>query len=81
VRKFLQQYYQRYQQLLTKLFEQGFAHGEFHSGTADVAAITLIGQLEGLGLLWAIAPELVPLAEQSEAAVGLLLKGLMAADA
>jgi AcrR family transcriptional regulator len=80
VRQFLQKYYQRYHQRLAELFEQGFAHGEFHHGTAEAAAITLIGQLEGLGLLWAIAPELVRLADQSESAVDLLLRGLMAAD-
>jgi AcrR family transcriptional regulator len=78
VRQFLQKYYQRYHQLLTQLFEQGFARGEFHHGTAEAAAITLIGQLEGMGLLWAIAPELVPLVDRSETTVELLLRGLMA---
>jgi AcrR family transcriptional regulator len=80
VRQFFQKYYQRYHQLLAQLFEHGFAHGEFHHGTAEAAAITLIGQLEGLGLLWAIAPALVRLADQTEFAVDLLLRGLMAAD-
>jgi AcrR family transcriptional regulator len=80
VRQLLQQYYQRYHQLLAKLFEQGFARGEFQQGTAEAAAIALIAQLEGLGLLWAIAPELVPLADRPEAALDLLLSGLMAAD-
>jgi TetR/AcrR family acrAB operon transcriptional repressor len=67
VRQFLQHYYQRYHQLLTELFAQGFARGEFHRGTAEAAAITLIGQLEGLGLLWAIVPALVRLADQAGA--------------
>jgi AcrR family transcriptional regulator len=78
VRQFLQRYYQRYHQLLAQLFEQGFARGEFHHGTAEAAAITLIAQLEGMGLLWAVAPELVPLADRSETAIELLLSGLMA---
>jgi AcrR family transcriptional regulator len=78
VRQFLQRYYQRYHQLLAQLFEQGFARGEFHHGTAEAAAITLIAQLEGMGLLWGIAPELVPLAGRSETALDLLLSGLMA---
>ena len=69
---------QRYHRLLTQLIEQGFARGEFHHGMAEAAAITLIGQLEGMGLLWAIAPELVPLADRSEMAIELLLRGLMA---
>ena len=76
VRQILQRYYQRYYQLLDQLIEQGFARGEFRHGTAEAAAITLIAQLEGMGLLWAIAPELVPLADQSQAALGLLLRGL-----
>jgi AcrR family transcriptional regulator len=80
VRQFLQRYYERYHQLLAQLFEQGFARGEFHHGTAEAAALTLIGQLEGLGLLWAIVPELVRLADQTESAVDLLLTGLIAAD-
>ena len=81
VRQFLQRYYQRYHQLLTQLIEQGFARGEFHHGTAEAAAITLIGQLEGMGLLWAIARELVPLADRSQTAIELLLRGLMAGQA
>jgi AcrR family transcriptional regulator len=80
VRQFLQRYYQRYHQLLAQLFEQGFARGEFHHGTAEAAAITLIAQMEGLGLLWAVAPALVRLAEQSEAAIDLLLSGLLAGN-
>ena len=80
VRQFLQQYYQRYHRLLALLFAQGFASGEFYHGTAEAAAVSLIAQLEGLGLLWAIVPELVRLADQSESAVDLLLRGLMAAD-
>ena len=77
VRQFLQRYYQRYHKLLTQLFEQGFTRSEFHCGTAEVAAITLIAQLEGMGLLWTVAPELAPLAEQAETAIELLLGGLM----
>lgn len=78
VRQFLQQYYRRYHQLLANLFEQGFADGEFHHGTAEAAALLLIAQLEGLGLIWAITPELVQLADQAEVAVDLLLRGLIA---
>jgi AcrR family transcriptional regulator len=77
VRQFMQQYYRRYQQLLADLFQQGFARGEFQRGTAAAAAVTLIAQLEGLALLWAIAPEMVPLADQVEAALDLLLNGMI----
>ena len=81
VRQFLQRYYQRYHQLLTQLIGQGFARGEFRYGTAEAAAITLIAQLEGLGLIWAIAPELAPLADRSQMAIELLIRGLMAVAA
>jgi AcrR family transcriptional regulator len=81
VRQFLQMYYQRYHHLLTELFQQGFTQGEFRNGTAALAATALIGQLEGLGLIWAIAPEIVCLPEQTAAAIDLLIKGLIAPDA
>lgn len=81
MRQFLQGYYHRYHALLTELFRQGFASGEFRRGTAEAAAITVIGQLEGLALLWAIAPAIVRLDVQAEAAIDLLLAGLIAADA
>jgi AcrR family transcriptional regulator len=77
VRTFLQGYYQRYHALLAELLQQGFAHGEFHRGTAAAGAVALITLLEGLGLVWAISPELVPLPEQAERAAALLLAGLM----
>jgi AcrR family transcriptional regulator len=80
VRQFLQKYYQRYHQLLAELFQQGFARGEFRHGTDEAAAISLIAQLEGLGLLWTIVPDLVRLADQAGSAVELLLKGLIVAD-
>jgi AcrR family transcriptional regulator len=78
VRIFLQRYYQRYHALLAELFQQGFAGGEFHRGTPGEAAVALITQLEGLALVWAISPELVPLPEQAQRAAALLLAGLMA---
>lgn len=81
VRQFLQTYYQRYHRLLTELIEQGFAGGEFHGATPAEVATVLIGQLEGLGLIWAIAPAIVRLPEQAVVAVELLLKGLAAPGA
>jgi hypothetical protein len=54
--------------------------GEFRNGTADSAAITLIAQIEGLGLVWAITPQMVRLHEQAVAAVELFLKRLMLSD-
>jgi AcrR family transcriptional regulator len=77
VRQFMQQYYRRYQQLLADLFQQGFARGEFQRGTAEAAAITLNAQLEVLALLWAIAPQMVPLADQVQVALDLLLNGMI----
>jgi hypothetical protein len=78
VRAFLQRYYGRYHTLLAELLRQGFASGEFRKGTPEAAATALITQLEGLVLIWGVAPELVPLPEQAERACALLLAGLKA---
>lgn len=78
VRAFLLRYYGRYHELLAELFRQGFAGGEFRHGTPEAAAVALIAQLEGLVLVWGVAPKLAPLPEQAERACALLLAGLMA---
>jgi TetR/AcrR family acrAB operon transcriptional repressor len=80
VRQSIQSYYQRYHGLLTALLQQGFTSGEFHTGTAESVALTLLAQLEGLGLVWSIAPQMVELRAQAEAAAELLLRGLMAGE-
>lgn len=76
VRAFLQSYYQRYQGLVEALFQQGYAQGEFQQAEPKTAATTLIAQLEGLIVLWAIAPQQVALKEQAEASFELLARGL-----
>jgi len=67
----------RIRQLFADLFRQGFASGEFRHDTAEQAAPLLIAQLEGMVLLWAIAPQLVPLRAQVTAAIDLALHGLL----
>jgi AcrR family transcriptional regulator len=70
-------YIQNYQRLLVALLQPGFDAGEFRHGTAEQAALTVIAQLEGLALIWSVAPHLVDLRGQIAAAVELLLRGLM----
>lgn len=78
VRGFLQSYYQGYLQLLKQLFEQGYAQAEFQFADPASAAVSMIAQLEGLIVLWAIAPSLVELSQQAEASFELLVRGLQA---
>jgi AcrR family transcriptional regulator len=80
VRQSIQSYYQRYHGLLTALLQQGFVSGEFRTGTADSVALTLLAQLEGLGLVWSLAPQMVELHTQADSAAELLLRGLMARE-
>jgi AcrR family transcriptional regulator len=77
VRARIQSYYQRYHQRLADLIQQGFDKGEFRHGTAEQAALLLIAQLEGMALMWAIAPQPMPLREQVAAAIDLALHGLV----
>jgi AcrR family transcriptional regulator len=78
VRAQIQNYYQRYQRRLADLLQQGYDTGEFHSGTAEQIAVILIAQLEGLALMWAIAPQVVAPREQVAVAIDVLLRGLIA---
>jgi AcrR family transcriptional regulator len=78
VRAQIQGYYQRYQRRLVDLLQQGYDAGEFRSGTAEQIATFLIAQLEGLALMWAIAPEVVSPREQVAVAIDVLLLGLIA---
>jgi len=78
VRQWIQSYYGRYHSLLVALLQQGYASGEFRSGRAETAALALIAQVEGLALVRSVARQAVQLPQQLEAAVELLLGGLMA---
>jgi AcrR family transcriptional regulator len=79
VRARIQTYYQRYHRLLVDLLQQGYDTREFHHSTAEQTSGFLIAQLEGLALMWAIAPQFVVPREQVAVAIDLALRGLMAA--
>ena len=79
VRARIQSYYQRYHGLLADLLQQGYDTGEFQYSTAAQTSGILIAQLEGLALLWTIAPQFVAPREQVAVAIDLALRGLMAA--
>ncbi len=71
VRNALQRYYGRYRTALSHMLAEGVRRGELRPLDADLIATTMIAQLEGLMLLWAVAPETfdfhtqwLPMAEQ-----------------
>jgi AcrR family transcriptional regulator len=78
VRAQIQGYYQRYQRGLAELLQQGYDAGEFRSGTAEQIAAFLIAQLEGLALMWVIAPQLIDPRKQVALAIDVSLRGLIA---
>ncbi len=78
VRQFLRAYFADYRAALAALIAQGSARGEFHAVDAGAAATTLIALYEGLTLLWAIDPQAVAADAAPEAALRLLLDGLIA---
>jgi len=56
VRDVLQRYYDRYHATLTQMIAEGVRRGELQPLDADLIAVTMIAQFEGLMLLWVIAP-------------------------
>lgn len=75
---FFQRYFEAYRVALGKFITQGVATGEFRPVDVSVAAISLIGLIEGLMLVWSVDPAAFDLAVQAEAALGLFLDGLAA---
>jgi AcrR family transcriptional regulator len=78
VRQWIERYYARYHSLLADLLRQGYAGGEFHSSTAESAGLALLAQMEGLVLIWSVAPQAVRLPEQLTSAIDLFVQGLAA---
>ena len=56
VRDALQRYYERYRATLTQMIAEGVRRRELQPADADLSAVTMIAQFEGLMLLWVIAP-------------------------
>ncbi len=66
----------RYRDLIEELVSQGIDSGEWRPVDPRTTADTLIALIEGVLLVWVIAPEQSHLNEQLEASVSLLLEGL-----
>jgi hypothetical protein len=58
------------------IVREGIGSGEFGEVDAGEAAVTMVPLFEGVTLLWALDPEAVPVGEQMEASVRLLIEGL-----
>jgi len=76
VRQVMQEYLGRFVAVVEPIVQHGMDSGEFTSGDARQVTITIGAALEGTLLLWAYAPELVPVENQLRASMALLLKGL-----
>ena len=59
VRRVVGEYYHRYHAVLAKLIQQGIDQGEFKEVPIEDTALTLVGMLEGIALLWMVDPEWV----------------------
>lgn len=77
VRRVLERYYQHYANLLAQLLQEGIARDELRPGDPHKQAIALIAQVEGLILLWVMAPSLVDLEAEWRTSLEMLLRGLL----
>jgi AcrR family transcriptional regulator len=59
VRRVVGEYYHRYHSVLARLIQQGIDQGEFVEVPVDDTALSMVGMLEGITLLWMVDPEWV----------------------
>jgi AcrR family transcriptional regulator len=78
VREHLGQMYEEFRAPLAQLIQEGIEHGEFRQVDPDAVGLAWIALLEGLTLLWVVNPRGIAWREQADAAVRLLLDGLLA---
>jgi AcrR family transcriptional regulator len=76
VRQVMQRYLQRFVAIIEPVVERGMSGGEFAPGDTRQATLAIGAAIEGTLLLWAYAPELVPLEEQIRASMELVLQGM-----
>ncbi len=75
VRQAIGSYYQRYQQLLSVIIRQGVEAEEFGPLDPDQAAMLAIALVEGLALMWFVAPDWIDLRSQGDRPMVALLEG------
>ncbi len=76
VREAFQAYYRHYADLLAQLLREGMERGEIRSGDPHRLAVALIAHIEGVILLWVMAPQVVDLEAQWQTSADLLLRSL-----
>lgn len=75
-RDYLAGMYTDYIEVLRAIIQQGIERGEYREVDTQMVAVSVFSILEGVTLLWVMAPQSVRWREQSEAAVNLLIEGL-----
>ncbi len=78
VRSVMKEYLHRFVAVMEPIVQKGMDDGEFAPGDARQIAITIGSTLEGTLLLWAYDPEMVAAETQLQAAMALILNGLLA---
>lgn len=76
VRRFLEEYFQDYRELLATLIRRGIERGEFRQVDARTVAIALCALYEGFVLLWMVDAQTVRFEQEGKEAVELLLAGI-----
>lgn len=75
VRQAIGDYYQRYQAHLSQIIAQGVQAGEFRQLDPEQAAMLIIAVVEGLALMWFVAPDWIDLEDQADRPMRALLDG------
>jgi len=77
VREAIQAYYRTYADLLAQLLREGMERGEIRPGDPHRLAVALIAHIEGVILLWVMAPQVVDLESQWQTSTDLMLRSLL----
>lgn len=76
VREVVQRYFERFRSELSALVAEGVERDEFRQVDPDAIAVSIIGLLEGLALLWVLDRERVPISDLAPSSLDVLLRGL-----
>jgi|LGOV01.1.fsa_nt_gb AcrR family transcriptional regulator len=77
VRDVIRGYYRRYQAVLSQIIQQGIDSGEFISIDPDDAATAAISIVEGMALMWFLAPEILNWDRIGDLPTRIFLQGIM----
>ncbi len=75
VRNAMAHYYEQYASLLGEIIQQGIEAGEFIEMDVEQAALTVIAIVEGLALVWFVAPETIDIRNLGDSPMEALLTG------